>query len=121
MKRLRVGLAQINATVGDFEANVAKILDGIERARSLGCALVAFPELAIPGYPPEDLVFKPAFIDANLKGVAEVARASRGLTVIVGFVDKQDDLLNAAANLHDGAMAGVYHKHYLPHSGVFGQ
>ncbi|PYO00512.1 MAG: NAD+ synthase [Candidatus Rokuibacteriota bacterium] len=119
MKRLRVGLAQINATVGDFEANVAKILDGIERARSLGCALVAFPELAIPGYPPEDLVFKPAFIDANLKSMAEVARASRGLTVIVGFVDKRDDLFNAAAILHDGTLAGVYHKQYLPNYGVF--
>src|ERR1044071_9481290 len=119
MKRLRVGLAQINPTVGDFEANVAKILDGIGRARSLGCALVAFPELAIPGYPPEDLLFKPAFIEANLRALAEVARASRGLTAIVGYVDKRDDIFNAAAVLHDGAVAGTYHKQYLPNYGVF--
>src|SRR5437762_1124478 len=119
MRRFRVGLGQINPTVGDFEGNVRKIVEAIERARALGCALVAFPELAIPGYPPEDLVFKPAFIDANLKGLAEVVRASRRLTVVVGFIDKRDDIFNAAAILHDGALAGVYHKHYLPNYGVF--
>jgi NAD+ synthase (glutamine-hydrolysing) len=119
MRRLRVGLGQINPTVGDFEGNVRKIVEGIERARGLGCALVAFPELAIPGYPPEDLVFKSAFIEANLRALSEVERASRGLTVIVGFVDKQDDIFNAAAILHDGARAGVYHKQYLPNYGVF--
>ncbi|HEU5197663.1 MAG TPA: nitrilase-related carbon-nitrogen hydrolase, partial [Methylomirabilota bacterium] len=64
MRRFRVGLAQINPTVGDFEANVKKIGAGLERARALGCGLVAFPELAITGYPPEDLLFKSAFIEA---------------------------------------------------------
>jgi len=119
MRRFRVGLAQINPTVGDFEGNVAKIVEGIAQARKLGCALVAFPELAIPGYPPEDLLFKPAFIEANQRALEEVTRASRGLTVIVGFVDKRDDIFNAAAVLHDGARAGVYHKQYLPNYGVF--
>ena len=119
MRRLRVGLGQINPTVGDFDGNVRKIVEGIDRARALGCALVAFPELAITGSPPEDLVFKPAFIEANLRALHEVERASRGLTVIVGFVDKQDDIFNAAAILHDGARAGVYHKQYLPNYGVF--
>ncbi|MGH7275397.1 MAG: NAD+ synthase [Candidatus Rokuibacteriota bacterium] len=119
MRRFRVGLAQINATVGDFEGNVRKIVEGIERARSLGCALVAFPELALTGYPPEDLLFKPAFIEANLRALDEVTRASRGLTVVVGFVDKRDDIFNAAAVLHDGKRAGVYHKQYLPNYGVF--
>jgi len=119
MRRFRVGLGQINPTVGDFEGNVRMIVEAIERARALGCQLVAFPEMAVPGYPPEDLLFKPAFIEANLKALNAVARASRGLTVVVGFVDKRDDIFNAAAILHDGACAGVYHKQYLPNYGVF--
>ncbi len=119
MRRFRVGLAQINTTVGDFEGNVRKIVDAIERARGLGCGLVAFPELAITGYPPEDLLFKPAFIEANLAALGDVARATRGITAVVGFVDKRDDIFNAAAVLHDGARAGVYHKRYLPNYGVF--
>src|SRR5438477_8578176 len=119
MRRFRVGLGQINPTVGDFEGNVRRIVEGIERARALGCHLVAFPELAVPGYPPEDLLFKPAFIEANLRALAEVARASRGLTAIIGYVDKRDDNFNAAAVLHDGAQVGTYHKQYLPNYGVF--
>ena len=119
MRRLRVALGQINPTVGDFERNVRMIVDAIERARTQGAALVAFPELAITGYPPEDLLFKPAFIEANLRALDEVTRASRGLSVVVGFVDKRDDIFNAAAVLHDGVRAGVYHKQYLPNYGVF--
>src|SRR5437764_1746945 len=119
MRRLRVALGQINPTVGDFDGNVRMIVDAIERARALGSQLVAFPELAITGYPPEDLLFKPAFIEANLKALDEVTRVSRGLSVVVGFVDKRDDIFNAAAILHDGERAGVYHKQYLPNYGVF--
>src|SRR5437870_9075859 len=119
MRRFRVALGQINATVGDLEHNVRLIAHGIERARALGCSLVAFPELAITGYPPEDLLFKPAFIEANLRALDAVTQASRGLSVIVGFVDKRDDIFNAAAVLHDGRRAGVYHKQYLPNYGVF--
>src|SRR5881394_3210152 len=119
MRRFRVGLGQINPTVGDFEGNVRKIVEAIERARALGCQLVAFPELAITGYPPEDLLFKPAFIEANLRALAAVARATHGLTAIVGFVDRRDDIFNAAAVLHDGVVAGIYHKRYLPNYGVF--
>lgn len=119
MRRLRVGLGQINPTVGDLEGNVRRILAGLEEARRLGCALVAFPELAIPGYPPEDLLFKSAFIEANLRALDEVARASRGLIAVVGFVDRRDDIFNAAAVLCDGVKAGVYHKQYLPNYGVF--
>jgi NAD+ synthase (glutamine-hydrolysing) len=119
MRRLRVALGQVNPTVGDFERNVRMIVDAIERAREQGAALVAFPELAITGYPPEDLLFKPAFIEANLRALDEVTRASRGLSVVVGFVDKRDDIFNAAAVLHDGVRAGVYHKQYLPNYGVF--
>jgi NAD+ synthase (glutamine-hydrolysing) len=119
MRRVRVGLAQVNATVGAVEANARLVIAGMDRARALGCDIVAFPELVLTGYPPEDLLFKPAFIEANLRALAEVARASRGLTAVVGFVDKRDDIFNAAAILHDGAHAGTYHKQYLPNYGVF--
>jgi len=119
MRRFRVALAQINSTVGDLEGNVARIRAGLEQARALGCRLVAFPELAVTGYPPEDLLFKSAFIEANLRALADLAGASAGLTAVVGFVDKRDDIFNAAAVLHDGAVAGVYHKQYLPNYGVF--
>src|SRR2546425_10005099 len=119
MRRLRVALGQVNPTVGDFDRNVRMIVEAIDQARARGCALVAFPELAITGYPPEDLLFKPAFIEANLRALDEVTRASRGLSVVVGFVDKRDDIFNAAAVLHDGVRAGVYHKQYLPNYGVF--
>jgi len=119
MRRFRIGLAQINATVGDLEGNVAKIRAGLEQARALGCGLVAFPELAVTGYPPEDLLFKSAFIEANLRAMADLARATTGLTAVVGYVDKRDDIFNAAAVLHDGRPAGVYHKQYLPNYGVF--
>jgi NAD+ synthase (glutamine-hydrolysing) len=119
MRQFRVALAQVNSTVGDLEGNVARIRAGLEQARALGCRLVAFPELAVTGYPPEDLLFKSAFIEANLRALADLTRASAGLTAVVGFVDKRDDIFNAAAVLHDGALAGVYHKQYLPNYGVF--
>jgi NAD+ synthase (glutamine-hydrolysing) len=119
MRHFRIALAQINPTVGDLEGNVARIRAGLDQARALGCRLVAFPEMAITGYPPEDLLFKSTFIEANLKALADLVRASIGLTAVVGFVDKRDDIFNAAAVLHDGALAGVYHKQYLPNYGVF--
>ncbi|PYO01225.1 MAG: NAD+ synthase [Candidatus Rokuibacteriota bacterium] len=119
MRRLRIALAQINPTVGDFEGNVRRIVDGVEQARALGAGLVAFPELAVPGYPPEDLVFKSAFIEANLRALDAVTRAARGLTAVVGFIDKRQDVFNAAAVIHDGAIGGIYHKQYLPNYGVF--
>jgi NAD+ synthase (glutamine-hydrolysing) len=119
MRRFRIALAQVNATVGDLEGNVARIRAGLEQARALGARLVAFPELAVTGYPPEDLLFKSTFIEANLRSLADLARATTGLTAVVGFVDKRDDIFNAAAVLHDGRVAGVYHKQYLPNYGVF--
>jgi NAD+ synthase (glutamine-hydrolysing) len=119
MRRFRVSLAQINPTVGDIEGNVRRVIDDIGRARTLGADLVAFPELAITGYPPEDLLFKSAFIEANLAGLRDIVQAARDLTVVVGFVDKRQDIYNAAAIIHDGTLAGVYHKQFLPNYGVF--
>jgi NAD+ synthase (glutamine-hydrolysing) len=91
----------------------------MERARGQGADIAAFPELVLTGYPPEDLLLKPAFIEANRRALADVAAHSRGLTAVVGFVDKRDDIFNAAAVLHDGAHVGTYHKQYLPNYGVF--
>ena len=119
MRRVRVALAQVNPTVGAVEANARMVIDWMDRARAAGADVVAFPELVLTGYPPEDLVFKSTFIEANLRALGDVARASRGLTAVVGFVDKRDDIFNAAAVLHDGTHAGTYHKQYLPNYGVF--
>ena len=119
MHRLRVGIAQINTTVGDFAGNADKILKVIEESRSSGVDLLTFPELAICGYPPEDLLFKPQFIAENLRTLEKIIKASPGITVITGFVDSGDDIFNAAAIIHDGDLAGVYHKIFLPNYGVF--
>jgi len=122
MRQLRIGMAQINTTVGDFEGNTQKILKTIAEARSSGFGLLTFPELAICGYPPEDLLLKPQFIKENLKSLDRVVKNSSGITVIVGFVDAGNgigNIYNAAAVIHDGQMVGVYHKIYLPNYGVF--
>jgi len=120
MKRtLRLALGQVNSTVGDLEGNTRKILRAVDQAREMGAELVAFPELSLPGYPPEDLLLNSSFIEANLEALQRLTRATRGITAIVGFVDMIDDIYNAAAVLHDGRVAGVYHKIYLPNYGVF--
>ncbi len=119
MRSLRLGMAQINSTVGDLGGNTAKILRFIEEARGVGVELVAFPEMAITGYPPEDLLLKPQFIEENLGSLERIVEHSAGITVVVGFVDARDDLYNAAAVIHDGRLAGVYHKIFLPNYGVF--
>ena len=121
MRRLRVSLAQINSTVGDLDGNAAKIIERIREAESLGSDLVAFPELALTGYPPEDLVLRRGFVESNLETLDRVCEATRGLrvTAIVGFVDYAHDIFNSAAVIHDGELAGAYHKQYLPNYGVF--
>ena len=115
-----MAMAQINPTVGDLEGNTAKITGYIEQARSLKADLVAFTELAVPGYPPEDLLFKPQFIQDNLRYLDKVVEASRGIAVVVGFADeKEGKLYNAAALACDGKLVHVYHKIFLPNYGVF--
>ena len=121
MRRLRVSMAQINPTVGDLAGNAAKIIERIREAESLGADLVAFPELALTGYPPEDLVLRRGFVESNLETLDRVCEATGGLhvTAIVGFVDYAHDIFNAAAVIQDGALAGAYHKQFLPNYGVF--
>jgi NAD+ synthase (glutamine-hydrolysing) len=116
---LRIALAQINVTVGDLAGNVERIVDCLQMAQAVGADLVAFPELAVTGYPPEDLLLKPSFVGANRAALEEIAPATQGLTAVLGFADMEGDVYNAAAVLHDGALAGVYRKQYLPTYGVF--
>jgi NAD+ synthase (glutamine-hydrolysing) len=118
-RRLRIGMAQVNATVGDFAGNRQKILEAIDQAKSLGVDLLTFPELAICGYPPEDLLFKPQFIAENLRSLEKVTKASSGISIVIGFVDAKEDIYNAAAVIGDGKLADIYHKIYLPNYGVF--
>jgi NAD+ synthase (glutamine-hydrolysing) len=119
MKTIRIVLAQMNATVGDLKGNRDKMIARIEEARHIGADIVVFPEMCLTGYPPEDLLLKPDFIEAARHTLHDLVPASHGLTVIVGTAYADDDLHNAAAVLHDGRLAGVYYKHYLPNYGVF--
>ena len=119
MHTLRLALAQINPTVGDLEGNTTRIIQMVEEARALGADLVAFPEMAIPGYPPEDLLFKPSFIRGNKEALARVAAVARDIVVAVGFVDSDSDIHNACAVACQGEVVGTYYKMYLPNYGVF--
>ncbi|MBI2846827.1 MAG: NAD+ synthase [Chloroflexi bacterium] len=119
MRRFRLAMAQINTTVGDLEGNTSKIMHYIDEAKALGADLVSFPELAITGYPPEDLLFKPQFISDNLHKLDEIVAHAKDISAVVGFVDRQGDIHNAAAVIHDGRLVGIYHKCYLPNYGVF--
>lgn len=119
MRTLRIGLGQINTTVGDIEGNTKKILDYIEKGKKMGADLLAFPEMAVTGYPPEDLLLMPKFIEANLKAVRRIAKATSSITVLLGFVDKKEDIFNAAALLQNGKVIASYCKTFLPNYGVF--
>ena len=119
MARLRIALAQINPTVGDLDGNMARILAAYDAADAAGCDIVAFPELAVTGYPPEDLVLKPGFVADNRRALEAIAAHTRRCAAVVGFVDADRDLYNAAAMCVDGAVVGTYRKRLLPNYGVF--
>ena len=128
-RTFRLALAQINPTVGDIPGNTSKILDYLERAREAGADLVAFPELATTGYPPEDLLFKKSFLIDNVAAMAKVAAASRGIAVVLGYVnivslerpseEVGPQVTNAAALCYGGKLVDTYHKIFLPNYGVF--
>ena len=119
VRKFRLALAQINTTVGDIPGNTARIIEYMNRARDAGADLVAFPELAVTGYPPEDLLFKTSFLEANEAAMKEVVAASQGIAVVVGYVETGPDIANAAAVGHDGRLVDTYRKMYLPNYGVF--
>jgi len=116
---MRIGIAQMNPTVGGLGDNTRKILESIDQAKSLRVDLLTLPELAITGYPPEDLLFKPRFIRQNRECLDQIIERSSDLTLVVGFVDADGDIYNAAAVVHNKKLVGIYHKFYLPNYGVF--
>ena len=129
-RSLRVAGAQVDLTVGDISGNEATILEAMAFAADHGADVLVLPELAICGYPPEDLVLKAGFINANLEALSRIAAASEDTAVVVGFVDrlemaqKDDDavrrqITNAAAVVQGGRVVDIYHKHLLPNYGVF--
>jgi NAD+ synthase (glutamine-hydrolysing) len=116
---LRVALAQLNPTVGDIDGNLAKLLDAYDRADAAGCDVVAFPELSITGYPPEDLVLKPGFVADNEAALGKLAARTRRCAAVVGYVEEDRDLFNAAAVCAGGEILGTYRKRHLPNYAVF--
>src|SRR6266545_1305171 len=107
-KTLRVGLAQINTTVGDLEGNVRKALEYVEHARDVGVDIVSFPELTVTGYPPEDLLLRSQFVQDNVKAMHSMVEACQGITAVVGFADiVGSSVFNAAAVIHDGSLAHI--------------
>jgi len=117
---LRIAIGQINCTVGDLEGNCQKISQYIQRTKGFDVDIISFPELAVTGYPPEDLLLKPKFIQDNLKRIKELAKSVNDIVAIIGFVDtKEKQLYNAAAVIYNGRIYGVSHKMLLPNYGVF--
>ncbi|MBX3329842.1 MAG: NAD+ synthase [Nitrospira sp.] len=136
MRTLRIAMAQMNPTVGDLTGNIRRITTWLRDAKKAKADLVVFPELAITGYPPEDLLLKPQFVADNLRALKEIAQACRGLVAVVGYVGQEDQinshssrrsivsagrhtLYNSAALIADRKLVGSYRKWYLPNYGVF--
>ncbi len=116
---LRLALAQVNCRVGDLEGNAERIVARIEQAREAGAELVLFPELAITGYPPEDLLLKDHFLGRAREALERVARAADGIVALVGFPERGLDAYNALAVCAGGGVHAIYRKNALPNYGVF--
>src|ERR1700733_12792085 len=121
---MRIALCQINPTVGDITGNSRKIVDFATRARNAGAAVAVFPELSIIGYPPKDLLLKPAFIDDNLAALQLIAKKTDGIDVVVGFAARNTEpvgrpLHNAAAVLRGSRVVSLHYKTLLPTYDVF--
>ena len=119
MSRVRIAAAQMNTVVGDLEGNASRIFDVYEAAAAAGADLVVFPELTITGYPPEDLLLRPAFVAQAAEALEKLAARTGATAAIVGFPEAGRDLSNAAAVLAHGRVQGVYRKHLLPNYAVF--
>ena len=119
MPRLRVGGAQLNLVVGDLEGNADRILEAYEAAEAAGCDLVAFPELAVTSYPPEDLLLRPSFVARAGEMIEKIAARTGRAAAVIGFPEIGRDLSNAAAVCANGRVLGVYRKHLLPNYAVF--
>ena len=119
MPRIRVACCQLNPVVGDLDGNVERIWAGLEQSEAAGADVALFPELAITGYPPEDLLLKPGFVADNREALDKLAARTGRCAAVVGFVDWDRDLRNAAAVLAGGRVHGIYHKRLLPNYAVF--
>ena len=120
-KNLRICIAQLNFTVGDIIGNEKKIIGTINKVEREGCDVVVFPELTITGYPPDDLLLKTKFIEDNLLSLKRIAKNTVNTVAMVGFVDIDDDIYNAAAVISEGKIKGIYRKRFLPSYGVFNE
>jgi len=118
---IRIATAQINPTVGDLVGNKQKIIQNIRLSKAQKVDIVIFPEMAICGYPPEDLLYKDHFVRDNIKTLRSLVKTTKGITVIIGFVDmdRSKKIYNAAAIISDQRIQGVYRKEELPNYGVF--
>src|ERR671938_1196096 len=116
---MRLALAQIDTVVGDLDGNRDRILDRLAEARDRGADLVLFPELAVTGYPPEDLLLRPGFVRAAEASLAEIVRATHGIAAVVGCPVFDRDLYNAAAVCAAGEIKSIVKKRFLPNYGVF--
>jgi NAD+ synthase (glutamine-hydrolysing) len=122
MTYLRLAGAQLNTVVGDLDGNVERILGALSAAEAAGADICVVPELAIPGYPPEDLLLKPSFVVDNVAALEKVAAATGQCAIVVGYVGATPDgqgLSNAAALCAGGRVVGIYRKRFLPNYGVF--
>ena len=116
---LRIALAQMNPTVGDIDGNARKIREYLDRGVDEGAQLVVFPELAINGYPPEDLLLKTHFLAAGRRALEDLAQHVRDTVALIGFAEHAEDVFNSLAVLADGQVRGIYRKMFLPNYGVF--
>jgi NAD+ synthase (glutamine-hydrolysing) len=116
---MRLALAQINSVVGDVDGNAAKVVEWLERAREANADLALFPELVVTGYPAEDLLLRPGFVRAARRAIDSIAKATHGITALVGAPHLDADLYNACFVLAHGEVRCVYRKRYLPNYGVF--
>jgi len=118
---MRLALAQINSTVGDLDGNRERVLTRLTEAKEAGADVVLFPELAVTGYPPEDLLLRPSFIRAAERSLSAIAREARGVVAFVGTPHLERDLYNACAVCAAGEVRAVYRKRFLPNSWVSGE
>ena len=117
---IKIALSQINPCVGDLSANAKTIINAVKEARRKKADLVVFGELALTGYPPEDLLLKSHFVEENKKLLKKISKETKGIAALVGFVDKKDkQIYNACAYIYDGKIKGVYYKNNLANYGVF--
>ena len=117
---LSIALAQLNLTVGDIEGNTTRIIETARKAGDQGCQLVVFPELCVTGYPPEDLLLRPAFIEKSQHAVTTIVKAVDDVAMILGYPLKKDNrLFNVASFVSNGTIQATYAKQHLPNYSVF--